>query len=632
MFKLIDEKNINDVLKSLRDNSIVSIDTETNSLDIITCIPLLIQIKIGEEVFIFDARKQKELIRYIFAIIKDSNKLCVFHNAKFDLKVIYRITNEWLKNVYDTMIAEVLIHQGIGKQYYSLDELVELYLKKELDKTVRDSFINFPPEQELTQQQLIYSAMDVQFLEEIRTQQKIILDQQKQLKVLDLENRLTPVIAKMEFNGIGIDEKQWADLESKWIDDDKKFVDGMFNLLVEKIKPTLEKRTVQEVVNLLCIPVKRKKDLKVLEDMQALSPFEKEIQFISWLKENFNFDSKKQCLFALNNFFGMELDSTLEKKITKFKNEVKFIELLLNHRELEKRSSTYGVKFLKDVHPVTKRIHSEFNQVGTYTGRFSSSRPDMQNIPKLQEYRSCFIARPGYKIITADYSQAELRIMAWVSREPEMINSFLKNEDLHKKSATFLFKKAIEDITADERKYGKALNFGLIYGITPYGLYYNFGIPFEDGESYHKSYFEGYKVLKYFIDKAGDIIIKQWFSTTPLGRKRFFEKKVFFEDYRERDRYIARIRREGVNHIIQGGSADAIKEAMVRIEFENPFPEDYLNILIQVHDELVIEVREDIVEEAKNFIARIMSESEKPFIGIIDALVDLHTDICWSKE
>jgi len=181
--------------------------------------------------------------------------------------------------------------------------------------------------------------------------------------------------------------------------------------------------------------------------------------------------------------------------------------------------------FLSYINKNTGKIHCEFNQIGTATGRFSSDSPNMQNIPADQEYRKAFIASPGCKIITADYSQAELRLMGAVSGEPEIIHAYVNDQDLHKKTATFLFDVDIDNVTKEQRQKGKNLNFGIIYGISKFGLLHTFGIPIEEGEVLLYKYFQGYKVLKEFIEYAGDMVWKNLYSITPLGRKKIFLKK-----------------------------------------------------------------------------------------------------------
>jgi DNA polymerase-1 len=305
---------------------------------------------------------------------------------------------------------------------------------------------------------------------------------------------------------------------------------------------------------------------------------------------------------------------------------------LLAYRDADKKISTYGENLFKNINQNTGRLHAEFNQLGTHTGRFSSSNPNMQNIPRENRYRNAYVARPGHKIITADYSQEELRLLAAVSRELEMINAFIDGIDLHKKTASILFSTDVDLINKEQRSTGKTLNFAVVYGSSEYGLYKNFGIPLKMGKNYLEKFFSGYPRLNAFKEKAGDIILSLGYSITPLGRKRFFKKKILYKDYYEKVREESAIKRAGVNHIIQGGSADIIKLAMVDIDYNKPYSDDELRILLQVHDELVFEVREDLVDSAVDFIRDCMVNNEQKFLGNIPAVVDIYVGDCWNKE
>lgn len=253
------------------------------------------------------------------------------------------------------------------------------------------------------------------------------------------------------------------------------------------------------------------------------------------------------------------------------------------------------------------------------------------NIPKDQKYRDPFISRPGYKIIAADFSQEELRLMAVVMNISRMIRAFNNGIDLHLATASGLFNVPVEEVTKAQRSRGKTLNFAVGYGSTEYGLYKNFGIPMDEGKELLRKYFEDlYPEYTAFKNVAGKRILEQGWTTTLLGRKRFFEKKVLYTDYREKEREEASIVREGINTIIQGTGADIIKESLVRMFRENPFGEDNFRILIQVYDEIVCEIKEEYAEEGKEFVKRIMEETEAKYLkGAVPAVVDIACEPYW---
>ena len=370
----------------------------------------------------------------------------------------------------------------------------------------------------------------------------------------------------------------------------------------------------------LSIPITKKSEkeaLKMLIAPEILREF---------FSIRFNLGSPGQVLAVLNDI-GIDVKSTGDKILKDFVGDP-VIDTILLFREYAKLASTYGENFFEIIHPLTGRIHVDFNQLGTSTGRFTVSR--LHQIPKKNEYRRAFIARPGYKIITADYSQAELRLLGEVSRDKEIISAYKEGIDLHRKTAGFLFHKPPSEVIDKERQVGKGLNFAIVYGTTAYGIAFNFNIPVVEGQAYLDKFFAGYKSLDSFIKLAGDKIQERMYSVTPLGRKRFWEKKTMFKDVWEMKRYNKRIRREGINHIIQGGSADITKKAMINTFYNNPFGDEF-RLLMQVHDEIVFEVREDLAEEAKQFISVSMLSAEAEFLKEIPCEIDTHIENYWSK-
>jgi len=609
------------MLPELQQADMIGLDVVATSLDTFTAKWLLLQLNIDNHLYVLDVRKLGlEQITYLIQLIKDKNILCINHNIKYDIGIIYHYTKELITNVYDTMLAEILIHQGLGKKFPSLSELVMNYFLVSMDKDIRKTFINYDKDY-FTEEQLLYSALDVKYLFDIRKLQISRLEVQKQLKILDLENSLVPVFCIMEYEGIPIDEKKWLENVEKQVKIAENLRKTILDFIMNNLKFDKDTNAFDMSMK-VAIPVKTK---KLTEELKSLSN-----SFATdWIKANINLDSPlqvKKIFWGL----GIEVENTNEKVLKDYKTKHPLVGLLLDYRDAGKKLSTYGESFLKNINPVTGRIHSEFNQLGTSTGRISSDSPNCQNIPRDSDYRSCFIAPQDCSIMAADYSQAELRLVAQVSGEPEMIKAFLNNEDLHARSATTLFEKLLEDITPDERWYGKTLNFGIVYGISEYGLLYNFGIPLNKGEEYLKKYFNFYSVLDNFIEQAGKMVWKNKYSTTLLGRKRFFEDKKIFKDIFEEQRFLARVKREGVNAIIQGGVADIIKIAMINIARTNPFG-DKFKMVLQVHDELVFIVHNSILKEAEEFIKKLMIEAEELFITDIPCLVDVKKGPCWLK-
>jgi len=620
-FKVISNlEHIIEIQSSIKENCLVGLDTETTGLKVYTAKLLLLQLNIEGNIFIIDCTVlDKKYIKYILELLISSNVLFIGHNIKFDIKMLYHNLGVLLTNVYDTMVIESLIYAGLSRTFYfSLEDLIQEYFDIKLDKEIRKTFIEFNGI--FTQEQLNYAASDVVFLIELREKQLSYIFEKQSKEVVELEIGLVPVFAKMEYDGITLDKDAWLEVESQNIISRNEVKLKILNLFISNIKFSNFKNLYELAIGFK-IPVKTKKLINELSGVSAEHG-------LGWFREMFDLDSPYQ-IKAMLNYMGVPVPNTNEKTIDKFR-KYDIINLVLEYREYQKRISTYGSAFLRHINSITGRIHTEFDQVKS-TGRIGSSQPNLQNQPKLEMFRKCYIARPGYKFYTADYSQLELRLIAEIGREIEMISAFKLGQDLHKKTATILYDKLIEEINRSERSRGKSLNFAINYGSTEYGLYVNFGIPIEEGREHLKKFFSGYKYLKSFIKLAGDQVIKLGYSITPLGRKRFFKDRSLFKDAYERERYIATTKREGVNHIIQGCAADVVKLAMLNIFRNNPFGED-LKILLQVHDELVIEFKDGLDKEVKEFVDREMIFALQKFLNDVPAMVDGKIDTCWSKE
>lgn len=606
---------ISDIIKA----SEVYIDTETTGLDVFLSKWLLLQIAVEQNIYLLDIRKlEPEVYKYVIKLIKDSNKRVVAHNAKFDLKIIYNNTKELLTNVYDTMVAEVLINQGIGSQFYSYEGLVEKYIGVSLNKEIRKSFIDY--EGEITNDQINYSAEDVLYLKSIKEQQIRILSNQKQSYTLELESKLIPAVISMELNGVLIDETYWRELISdnitKLAETKVKVLDYILNNLeLNRFHDLLE------IADTLKIPAKTK---KLREELSTISP-----EFsIPWLRENININSPLQVKTLLN-ILGVPVTSTGEKELAPYKDKFEIIGLLLDYRGYEKQVSTYGENLLVEKHPLTKRWHFEYNQLGTYTGRFSVSR--MQQIPHEQRFRKAFIAGENYSLLSADYSQQEYRLAGALTGEKRIIDAYLAGKDMHTATASLVYKVSMDLVTSEQRQRAKSVNFAVLYGSTAMGLSYNLGIPISEAEELLNLFYSGYPRFKEFKEYAEEMIWKLKYSTTPLGRKRYFKEiKIFEGGIKEYEKYERRVKREGWNHMIQGWGADITKIAMNNIFYENPFGDSVL-FYNQAHDEIDLEITDKYSEDIAKFVEDCMLKAEQPQLKEIPAKIDYRILKYWSK-
>ncbi len=316
----------------------------------------------------------------------------------------------------------------------------------------------------------------------------------------------------------------------------------------------------------------------------------------------FNLSSPKQLQEILYEKLGLPVldktptgvPSTAEAVLQELAVNYPLPHIILEYRSLSKLKSTYTDSLPKQIDPNTGRVHTSYNQAVTSTGRLSSTDPNLQNIPIRTEegrrIRQAFIAPKGYKIISADYSQIELRIMAHLSRDTGLLQAFAKELDIHAATAAEIFGVTLEQVSAEQRRHAKAINFGLIYGMSAFGLGQQLGISREMAQVYMDKYFARYPLVKTYMQNIRDLAHQQGYVETFMGRRLFVPEIRSSQILRRRA-----AERAAINAPMQGTAADIIKIAMIRIDEwirESQLP---IKMVMQVHDELVFEVAEEIV-------------------------------------
>ena len=334
--------------------------------------------------------------------------------------------------------------------------------------------------------------------------------------------------------------------------------------------------------------------------------------------EDFNLGSPKQLQEILYEKLGLPVikktpkgqPSTAESVLQELSMDFPIVQDILSYRAISKLKSTYTDKLPKMVNSNTGRVHTSYHQAVTATGRLSSSDPNLQNIPIRSEegrrIREAFIAPDGYKILAADYSQIELRIMAHLSRDQGLMDAFAKGQDIHQATAAEIFSTNIDEVTANQRRSAKAINFGLIYGMSAFGLSKQLQITRAEAQNYIEQYFDRYPQVKHYMDETKQSAKKKGYVETVFGR-RLYLADIESSNYQRRQY----AERSAINAPMQGTAADLIKMAMILLHQKIREESFEAKIIMQVHDELVIEVNENQSDELSELTTSVMSEISK---------------------
>lgn len=348
--------------------------------------------------------------------------------------------------------------------------------------------------------------------------------------------------------------------------------------------------------------------------------------------ESFNINSPKQLGVIL--FEKLELPvikktktgySTNAEVLDKLRDKQEIINKITEYRQIVKLNSTYVEGLLGIINPISNRIHSSFNQTITTTGRISSTEPNLQNIPVKMEMgrniRKVFIAGENHELVDADYSQVELRVLANMSGDENMIDAFKHGEDIHSKTASQIFDVDINEVTSRQRSEAKAINFGIVYGKSDFGLSEDLNIPVKQAKEYINSYFEKYNKIKEFMDKTIEDATRDGYITTLLNRRRYIPE-LKSSNFMLRNAG----KRAAMNAPIQGSAADIIKIAMVNVYKKLEAKNLKSKLILQVHDELIVEAANDELEIVKQIVK---NEMENAFSMDVHLDVDLNVGYSW---
>lgn len=451
--------------------------------------------------------------------------------------------------------------------------------------------------------------------------------------------------SKEDLLGKGAKAKKFDEIEfdelSAYIGDILNTVNGVYPKMEENLKETemdglfyhVEMPLVEVLGSMEYIGMKVDKDqLNELKEKFTTIINELENEIFELAGEPFNINSPKQLGVVLFEKLGLPVIkktktgySTNAEVLEKLRDKHEIIDKITEYRQIVKLNSTYVEGLLKIINPKTGRIHSSFNQTITTTGRISSTEPNMQNIPVKTEMgrdiRKVFVADDNCKLVDADYSQVELRVLAHMSGDENMIDAFKHGEDIHSKTASQIFDVDIKDVTSKQRIEAKAINFGIIYGKTDFGLSQDLNIPVATAKAYIDSYFNKYPKIKAFMDEAVESATETGYATTILNRRRYIPE-IKASNFIVRNQG----KRFAMNAPIQGSAADIIKVAMVNVY--NKLKENNMKsrLILQVHDELIVEAVDEELEMAEKIVREEMENAQSMDVKLD---VDLNTGDSW---
>ncbi|WP_045419404.1 DNA polymerase I [Vibrio jasicida] len=584
---ILDEASFNAWLDKLKASELFAFDTETDSLDYMVANLVGLSFATDEGIAAYvpvahdylDAPQQLDrdwVLEQLKPILEDEAQSKVGQNLKYDASVLARYGIEMKGIKHDTMLASYVYNSVGGK--HDMDSLALRFLQH--------SCISF--------EQIVGKG----------------------------KNQLT-------FNQIDLDEA------SPYAAEDADVTLRLHNRLFANIEQDEKLKTVYEEIEMPLVPVlSRIERTGVLIDDMKLSAQSVEIaarldeleqKAYEIAEQEFNMNSPKQLQALLFEKMGLPVikktpsgtPSTNEEVLQELALDYPLPKLILEYRGLAKLKSTYTDKLPKMINPSTGRVHTSYHQAVTATGRLSSTDPNLQNIPIRNEegrrIRQVFIAPTGYKILAVDYSQIELRIMAHLSGDQALLDAFRDGKDIHAATAAEIMGVSIDQVSSEQRRRAKAVNFGLIYGMSAFGLAKQLGIPRGEAQAYMDKYFERYPGVMQYMEDTRSTASAQGYVETIFGRRLHLPEIQSRNGMRRKA-----AERAAINAPMQGTAADIIKKAMLLVdEWIQQEGNGRVKLLMQVHDELVFEVEESSLSEIENKVQNLMESAAELKVPLV---------------
>ncbi|EJG0690615.1 DNA polymerase I [Vibrio parahaemolyticus] len=584
---ILDEASFNAWLEKLKAAELFAFDTETDSLDYMVANLVGLSFAIDEGIAAYvpvahdylDAPEQLDrdwVLEQLKPILEDDAQAKVGQNLKYDASVLARYGIEMKGIKYDTMLASYVYNSVGGK--HDMDSLALRFLQH---SCISFEQIAGKGKNQLTFNQIeleqasLYAAEDADVTLRLHNRLFANIEQDEKLKSVyeEIEMPLVPVLSRIERTGVLIDDM---------------------------------KLSAQSV-----------------EIAARLEELEQKAYEIA--EQEFNMNSPKQLQAILFEKMGLPVvkktpsgtPSTNEEVLQELALDYPLPKLILEYRGLAKLKSTYTDKLPKMINPSTGRVHTSYHQAVTATGRLSSTDPNLQNIPIRNEegrrIRQAFVAPAGYKILAVDYSQIELRIMAHLSGDQALLDAFRDGKDIHAATAAEIMGVSIDQVSSEQRRRAKAVNFGLIYGMSAFGLAKQLGIPRGEAQAYMDKYFERYPgVMQYMEDTRSAAADKGYVET-------IFGRRLHLPEIKSRNGMRRKAaERAAINAPMQGTAADIIKKAMLLVDqWIQEEGNGRVKLLMQVHDELVFEVEESSLSEIESKVQKMMESAAELKVPLV---------------
>ena len=583
---VLNKKGLSTWINKINESKAFAIDTETDSVQTVSANMLGISLSVAENKGCYipighdyegcpNQLSMDEIIKVLGPVIEDNQDKIVGQNLKFDIPILSRHGIKITKFLADTMLMSYVLNSTATR--HGMDRLAEYYLNY---TTTKYTDVTGSASKQISFAQVElgiatdYAAEDADVtLRLYNALSPLLKEKPVQQKLLeDLEYPLVHVLSRVEQNGAKIDKKKLTNHSKE---------------LSEKI------------------------------DELSSSAFKV-------AGEEFNLDSPKQLLEILYEKLGLPVlkktpkgqPSTNEDTLQRLSEEYELPKIILQYRTLAKLKSTYTDSLINIENPKTKRIHTSYQQAITSTGRLSSTEPNLQNIPiktaEGRRIREAFVPEKGNILISADYSQIELRIMAHLSEDKNLTYAFNNNVDVHSSTAAEVFGVSIENVSQDQRRSAKAINFGLMYGMSAFGLTRQLGISRGEAQEYLDTYFARYTGVRNYMNNIKAKAKEDKFVETIMGRRLYLNEINAANGLRRQA-----AERAAINAPLQGSAADIIKKAMLDIDqlLLNEMQE--VKMIMQVHDELVFECPKDLADSVMNKMKDIMEKTVKLKIPLI---------------